>query len=977
MKIYRLFFFVLMFTFSISTFAQTNYSKLVNPFIGTGGHGHTYPGATAPHGMVQLSPDTRLEGWDGCGGYHYDDTYIYGFSHTHLSGTGIPDYCDILVMPMAGKPSADNKIYGSNFSHKYEKASAGYYSVLLEKGNIHTEFTTTERVGFHHYTFSNENDNTIILDLKHRDEVLESTLKLEDSVTVSGMRRSKSWAQNQYIFFVMKFSKPIKDYGIWNNDSVFLENKSKEIVSKNIKAFFQFDLRSDKNIYVKVALSTVSIEGAKKNLVAEIPDWDFKNAKLSAEKKWNTALGKIDVTGDEKKKKIFYTALYHTAVVPCVNMDVDGTYRGRDNNIHKTVGFTYYSVFSLWDTYRGAHPLYTIIDRARTLDYIKTFLVQYKDGGRLPVWELASNETDCMIGYHSIPVIVDAYMKGITNFDTNLALEAMLHSANMNHFGLAAYKTKGLIESDDEQESVSRTLEYAYDDWCIAIFAKAIGKQTVYDEFIKRAQYYKNVLDVKTGFMRPRKNGDWLSPFDPKEVNNNYTEANAWQYSFYMPQDIGGYLKMTGGPDALEKKLDALFSTTTKTTGREQSDITGLIGQYAHGNEPSHHIAYLYNYTKAPWKTQKIVHQIQTEFYKNRPDGLIGNEDCGQMSAWYVLSAMGFYQVTPGTNFYNIGTPLFKQTKINLENRKPFILNAKNISDINFYVNDEESSDSKIANQNKFRFGTVEIDSSAQIDLKISNSPTTEKYFFNSLFETIENDIIINPVIQGGGISFQKSKTVPITSSQKNIIIYFTTDGSEPTNKSAKYIQPLIINESKILKAIAYNAAEKKSFVTTATYKKMAHDWSVKLNSNYEQMYEGGGAFGLIDGIHGDTNWRKGNWQGYQKNDMDVTIDLKIPTTISTVSAGFLQDTRAWIVAPKQMVVQVSNDGVSYKTVSDSNDFLPIEDLNPQVKNVTATFAPTKARFVRIKALQYGKLPSWHESPGGDTHLFVDEIEIK
>ncbi len=978
MKMHKLFFFVVL-LISASSFAQTNYAKLVNPFIGTGGHGHTYPGATAPHGMVQLSPDTRLEGWDGCGGYHYDDNYIYGFSHTHLSGTGIPDYCDILVMPMVGKPSPDNKIYGSTFSHKSEKASAGYYSVTLNKGLIETAFTATERVGFHRYSFWNANDNSIILDLKHRDEVLESSLKIEDSVTVSGMRRSKSWAQNQYIFFVMKFSKPMKKFGVWNEDKLVNKLIGDTISSKNLKAFFQFDLSSDYNIYIKVALSPVSVEGAKKNLAAELPGWEFNKVKDDAEKKWNTELSKIEVTGDEEKKKIFYTALYHTAVVPCVNMDVDGTYRGRDNNIHKAEGFTYYSVFSLWDTYRGAHPLYTIIDRARTLDYIKTFLAQYKEGGRLPVWELASNETECMIGYHSIPVIVDAYMKGIADFDTKLALEAMLHSANMDHFGLAAYKTKGLIESDDEQESVSRTLEYAYDDWCIAIFAKAIGNQKVYNEFIQRAQYYKNVLDPKTGFMRPRKNGDWLSPFDPKEVNNNYTEANAWQYSFYMPQDIGGYLQMTGGPDALEKKLDAMFSTTTKTTGREQSDITGLIGQYAHGNEPSHHIAYLYNYTNAPWKTQKIVHQIQTEFYKNTPDGLIGNEDCGQMSAWYVLSAMGFYQVTPGTKFYTIGTPSFDEIKILKEDKTTFIIKADSLHKKYFYVQDVEYTTDLRPQMWQIDNGRISEENGI-LNFFMKSDPSVQKYrakIIGGIPEIKENLITINPIIQGGTISFQKTKTIPITSSQKDVTIYFTTDGSEPTNNSTKYTKPLIVNESKTIKAIAYNVHGKKSFVTTAVYKKMAHDWAVKLNSNYEQMYDGGGALGLIDGIRGETNWRKGNWQGYQKADMDVTIDLKTATTISTVTAGFLQDTRAWIVLPKQMIVEVSSDGVNYKTVSDTNNFLPIEDLTPQVKNVTATFAPIKARYVRIKAMQYGKLPAWHESPGGDTHLFVDEVEIK
>ncbi len=969
-------FFVFLLVFNCQ--AQDNYAKLVNPFIGTGGHGHTYPGATAPHGMVQLSPDTRLEGWDGCGGYHYDDNYIYGFSHTHLSGTGIPDYCDILVMPMVGNPSPDNKKYGSTFSHKNEKAYAGYYSVLLDKGNIQTEFTTTERVGFHHYTFGKEMEYSIILDLKHRDEVLGGVLTMEDSFTVSGMRRSKSWAQNQYVFFVMKFSKPIINYNFWDGDSLNQTIKVQGLRSNNIKAFFQFDLSTDKNIYVKVALSPVSVQGAKNNLQAELPDWDFEKTKATAEKKWNAELGKIEVKGDEEKMKIFYTALYHTAVVPCVNMDVDGTYRGMDNKIHKAEGFTYYSVFSLWDTYRGAHPLYTIIDRARTLDYIKTFLAQYKEGGRLPVWELSSNETECMIGYHCIPVIVDAYMKGITDFDTALALKAMLHSANMDHFGLAAYKAKGLIESDDEQESVSRTLEYAYDDWCIAIFAKAIGNQKVYKEFIKRAQYYKNVFDTKTGFMRPRKNGDWLSPFDPKEVNNNYTEANAWQYSFYMPQDIGGYIKMLGGEKALEKKLDELFSTTTKTTGREQSDITGLIGQYAHGNEPSHHIAYLYNYTNAPWKTQKIVYKIQTEFYKNTPDGLIGNEDCGQMSAWYVLSAMGFYQVTPGTSFYNLGTPLFEESTINSENGKQIILDGRNINDKDFYKIYGINEQPKKSIFRELIF-LVRGENENTEFLMLSSQERTRNRFsaLKSNLNIDAKNFVINPIIQGGGISFQKSKTVPITSSQKNTTIFYTTDGTEPDNKSKKYTKPLLVNTSQTIKAIAYNQYENKSFVTTATYKKMEHDWDVKLNTDYEQMYGGGGAMGLIDGIRGETNWRKGNWQGYQKTDADIVIDLKKLTTISSVSAGFLQDTRAWIVVPKQVIVQVSNDGINFTTVFDNNNFLPIEDLNAQLKTVIANFAAVKTRYVKLKAIQYGKLPSWHESPGGDTHIFIDEVQIK
>ena len=425
----------------------------------------------------------------------------------------------------------------------------------------------------------------------------------------------------------------------------------------------------------KVAISAVSEDGAMRNLQAELPGWDFEQVKKKATETWNTELGKIEVeSSNAAQLRTFYTALYHTAIVPNINQDVDGQYRGRDNKIHTANGFVNYSVFSLWDTYRAAHPLYTIIDKKRTLDYINTFLVQYQQGGRLPVWELSSCETDCMIGYHSVPVIVDAYMKGINNFDTKLALEAMKKSATWNHLGLPALMDHGLLEMDDEHESVSKTLEYAYDDWCIAQFAKKQGSIADYENYIKRAQSYKNMLDPQTGFMRPRKNGGWVSPFDPREVNNNFTEANSWQYSFYTPQDVNGYISMIGGKKKMEQKLDQLFTESSKTTGRNQSDITGLIGQYAHGNEPSHHIAYLYNFTGAAYKTQAMVHRIMNDMYHDKPDGLEGNEDCGQMSAWYVLSALGFYPVTPGTTDYIIGTPQFSSATIHVENGKIFTI---------------------------------------------------------------------------------------------------------------------------------------------------------------------------------------------------------------------------------------------------------------------------------------------------------------
>ncbi len=975
MKKQLLFIIAVILLFSFNLLAQKNYTQYVDPMIGTGGHGHTYPGAVLPHGMVQLSPDTRLDGWDGCSGYHYSDNYIYGFTHTHLSGTGCSDYGDILLMPNVGHRSPDNKIYGSSFQHKNEKASPGFYSVKLDDENILAELTTTSRVGFHRYTFPSTKEAEIILDLKHRDQVLENEIKIEDSVTISGLRRSKAWANDQYVYFVIKFSKPFKNHGIYQDD---IENKgirSFGSTTQNIKAYFEFATATNEAIMVKVAISGVSIDGAKKNLAAELPGWNFEKVKTDAQKKWNVELSKIEIGSTiTKQLRTFYTALYHTMVVPNINMDVDRRYRGRDNQIHVAKDFTNYSVFSLWDTYRGAHPLYTIIDQKRTIDYIRSFLAQYQEGGRLPVWELSGCETDCMIGYHSVPVIVDAYMKGLNQFDTKLALEAMKKSATWNHLGLPALMDHGFLEMDDEHESVSKTLEYAYDDWCIAQFAKKLGYDLDYITYIKRAQSYKNILDLQTGFMRPRKNGNWLSPFDPREVNNNFTEANSWQYSFYTPQDINGYMEMTGGRKKLEEKLDKLFTENSQTTGREQSDISGLVGQYAHGNEPSHHIAYLYNFAGVAYKTQSRVHMLMNEMYHDAPDGLAGNEDCGQMSAWYILSALGFYPVTPGTTDYIIGTPLFPSATIHLENGKTFTVKAANVSDRNYYIQ-SASLNNKAHTRSSLSYFDIIKGSTIQFAMGASPSAFGSTDFPSTAIT--DNKIVLNPVIDGGEISFKGIKTIRIYSNQAGVDYYYTTDGSIPTTASKKYSSSITIDTSILIKVIAVNDKTETSFISTAMYKKAPHDWTIKLNTAFEHEFEGGGAEGLIDGIYGSTNWRKGNWQGYQKADLDAFIDLQETKTISTVTANFLQDTRSWIVLPKQFIVEVSTDGKQFSKVFNGENFLPIEDLKVQVKNLEASFMPVAVRYVRVRAVQYGKLPSWHEGAGGDTHIFVDEINIK
>jgi len=664
--------------------SQKDYTKYVDPSIGTGGHGHTFPGATIPFGMCQLSPDTRLEGWDGCSGYHNTDDRIYGFSHTHLSGTGGSDYGDVLIMPTVGKINLSNKQYSSEFKKTNEKSRPGYYSVFLDKPKIKVELTATARTGLHKYTFPKSNTSNIILDLTHRDRVKEGEINIVGNNEINGIRISSAWAETQMLYFVIQFSKPFKKAAISSND--IIDQFVKHQTGSNLKAYVQFDTKEGEVIYARVGISGVSIEGARKNLLAEQPDFDFEKVTNQARDLWNKELKKIDIESkDDRLLKIFYTSLYHCCIAPNIYQDVDHKYRGRDLKIHETNAFDYYTVFSLWDTYRALHPLFTLTDRQRTSDYINTFITQFEQGGCLPVWELSGWETGCMIGYHSIPVIAEAYLKGVTGFDINKAFEAMKFSAMEDRNGLKSYKANGYIKYKDEGQNVSRTLEYAYDDWCIAMVAKKLGREEDFKYFINRAQSYKNVFDSSTGFMRPR-NGDFLSPFDPYAVDDNFTEANSWQYSFYVPQDLAGHIRLLGGKEKLAEFLDTLFTTSSKLTGHEQSDISGLIGQYVHGNEPSHQIAYEWNYAGQPWKTQSMVRKIMYEMYTDKPDGLAGNEDCGQMSAWYILSALGFYSVCPASDHYAIGSPLFEKAVIHFENGKSFTITSRNSGKSNSYI---------------------------------------------------------------------------------------------------------------------------------------------------------------------------------------------------------------------------------------------------------------------------------------------------
>lgn len=960
--------------FSFSSYSQVkDYTSLVNPFIGTGGHGHTYPGASMPFGMVQLSPDTRLTGWDGCSAYHYSDTIIYGFSHTHLSGTGCSDYGDILIMPMANTYRLKNTKYASSFAHYNETASPGYYSVLLNS-NIKAELTASSRTGFHKYTWAEDQTPYIILDLTHRDEVIESSLEIVNDTLVRGMRRSKAWAQDQYVYFEIQFSQPIQDGVIATNDT--LRKNVKKAEGKNVKAYFSF-AKGTRIVMLKVGISAVSIDGADKNINSEIPGWDFNAQKELAEAAWNKELGKIEVEGGTTDEQtIFYTALYHALLNPNLYMDVDGQYRGTDLKIHKANGFDNYTVFSLWDTYRAEHPLFTLIEQKKTNDFINTFLNQYKNGGLLPVWELSGNETFCMIGYHSVPVIADAYIKGIKGFDTLAIFNAMKRSAEADTFGLKYYKKYGHIPGDKESESVSRTLEYAYDDWCIAQMAKSLKKDDDFKTYIQRAQYYKNIFDPVTGFMRAKMNGGWYTPFDPTEVNNNYTEANCWQYSFYVPQDISTLMELQGGKQKFSDKLDSLFYGNYKLSGRDQADITGLIGQYAHGNEPSHHMAYLYNYAGKPWKTQEVVHKIESEMYLNKTDGLIGNEDCGQMSAWYVLSAMGLYQVCPGNEQYAIGTPVFKKITIHLENGKDFIISSKNLSSKNFYI--QSCTLNGKAYSNSF-FTHTEIMKGGELNFKMDSVPNKS---WATADENCPKTIITSypvtpvPFIIAKSKAFDTSMQIELKSINTDQEIFYSLDGRNPDSSGILYTAPFIIDKTTKLKAFSTQKGFGKSFTIDAEFFKVPGGRKIKIKSEYNPQYTAGGPEGLIDYIRGEKNFRLGAWQGYQGQDFEAVVDLGKKQDIKKIAAGFLQDVGSWIWMPTEVEYAVSSNGKDFTVVSTIKNDISPKDYSVSTKDFIAE-VNVNCRYVRVIAKNYGTIPSWHLGAGGEAFIFIDEIIVE
>lgn len=671
----------------------------VDPFIGTGGHGHTYLGATVPFGMLQVSPDNGISSWDWCSGYHYSDSIVSGFSHLHLSGTGIGDLADILFMPTNKKvdltlktTSRDQLPYKSFYSHVNEKATPGSYQVFLKDPKINVELTSSQRTAYHKYTFTKNDKQSVVVDLGFAinwDKALKTGITIEDEYTISGYRYSKGWAANQKVFFVAKFSKPITE-SVLTADKQIVNGKKAD--AENTSAQLFFDPKNSDELFIKVALSSVSVANAKDNLDGEKANFD--NTKSEAASVWNKALSKIKVeTPVDSLKTIFYTAMYHAQVAPVTYSDKNGQFRKEDDQIVTAKDYTAYSTLSLWDTFRAENPLLTLLAPDKVSDMVNSMLAYYDTKKILPVWTLYANETNTMTGYHSIPVIVDAYLKGIKGFDAEKAFEAMKNTMMQDERGLNFYKKYGYIPYNLLDESVTITLEYAYDDWCVAQMAKALGKNADYEFFLKRSQAYQYLFDPKTGFMRGKSEDgkSWNEPFDPKHSNHrehtDYTEGNAWQHSWFVPQNVDNLISIHGGNETFTKRLEQLFTESSEITGNNVSaDISGLIGQYAHGNEPSHHIAYMFNHAGQPWRTQYWVRHILDTQYNTTPNGLSGNEDCGQMSAWYVFSSMGLYPMNPASGEYEIGSPIFEKATINLEKGKTFVIEAENVSDKNFYI---------------------------------------------------------------------------------------------------------------------------------------------------------------------------------------------------------------------------------------------------------------------------------------------------
>ena len=957
---------------------ETRLVDYVCPMVGTDFTGHTFPGAAAPFGMVQLSPDTRMDTWEGCSGYHYSDDTIIGFSHTHLSGTGVLDYGDVLLMPVTRyeADSLDRRLYQSAFSHKKEEAAAGYYSVHLDRWNVLAELTAGPRSGMHRYTFQEHADGgtpSIIIDLKHRDVLLSSGIRHESDRVISGFRRSKSWSEDQMVHFYMEFSEPIAEYRPFGEKGALI-------------AFAP----GIEQVTVKTGISSVSSENARENLLSDVSEgsFDFDSRRADTEELWEEYLSKVDIRGEggpgRDRLRTFYTAMYHTAIAPNLFSDVNGEYRGMDRKVHKAEGFDRYTVFSLWDTFRTLHPLLTLIEPERTEDFLRSFLTIYSEGGKLPVWELSGWETNCMIGYNSMPVIAEALSHGIGAEYAAELLDAMVESSCKDEFGIRHYRQRYVVPAEEEHESVSKTLEYAFDDWCIAQVADMLYGQTgeqryadIRDRYLKYSASYINVWDPETGLMRPMMSGRWLTPFEPTEVNNHYTEANSWQYSFFVPHDVNGHIDLMGGDGAFCAKLDSLFSAPARTTGRTQVDITGLIGQYAHGNEPSHQTAYLYAFAGQPWKTYSTVRRILNELYTSEPDGLCGNDDCGQMSAWYVMSAIGLYPVTPGSGIYVLSAPVSERTVISLGDDKQLTIRAicegGNISSCKYIssvrLNGQPWTRSYIRWSDIREGGEIELTLVPEPDPDFGTAPEDRP-----VSRIDKSAFVRNPWFEAPSDIFEGSMEVAVNSGSPDCRVFIKVGNG----RYREYTGPVTLDRTTRLSICSEAPDGSHSPEVSSVFHRMKDDMDITTFCEYNPQYNARGPRGLIDGLRGSVNWKTGGWQGYQDTDFTAVVDLRGVRKARTFGSGYCQDARSWIWMPRYVEYSVSTDGEHFTPVGRVDNTVGEQDYTIQTRDFVLELpAPAEARYVKVFAKNFGTIPSWHLGAGGEGFIFIDEIWVE
>lgn len=979
--------------------------RYVDPMIGTDGHAHTFPGATLPFGMVQVSPSNDFKAWDWCSGYHYSDSILKGFAHTHISGAGLAGLGDILLMPTLGEPKVKagteedpDSGYRSRFSHEREEASPGYYSVVLDDYKVKVELTCTPRVGFHRYTFNKKGNGNVIVDPTHRimENLYESEIEFLSDKEIRGYKRSNGEGGDRKVYFYAHFSKPFKEKGIAVDEAI--ADQKDKAMAKDVKAFVSFDVEKGESIEVKVALSFVNYEGAYANYQVEAERTNFDEVHAAAQKVWNDKMNKIQIeTKSVAEKRNFYTAMYHTMISPNLISDVTGEYVVEGEKYKSD--FDQYSNFSTWDTYRATHPLLSLIEQNKTVDFVNSLSSRFTDSKvGLPVWECLGHDNVCMIGYSSVSVMADAILKDLPGITTESAYEAMRaaafslekHSNNYDVNGMNYYVHLDFVPGEVGC-SVSKTTEYNYYDWCLSEVAKKLNKEEDVRLFQQRSKGYRNLFDSQSGYLFPKlRTGELVHPkmdgWD--ELIRNYVSGNIWGYSSYAPHDMGYLMQLHGGKEQFASWLDGIFADDSEIGGEQHVDISGFIGKYGHGDEPSHQMPYLYNFAGQPWKTQKVVRDILPMFYQDTPGGLANNDDLGQLSAWYIFGTLGFYPVCPGSNQYLICSPAIDRASIQFENGKTFTVVAKNNSKENVYIqsatlNGADFSKPYLTYNQMISGGELVVVMGDQPNKTWGNSDRDTEGLMglqtSETYDLYESKEVLMPYTKDESYSFESTKEIRLHCNTPEAQIRFTLNGSEPTEKSQLYTAPFLIKNDAIVKAKAFKKGLNPSYAYSRHYWK-----GIQLNpktgypkitlENQPANYGEKTGRQLIDGQFGTTNFNDGEWTGLDKKDLVIDIDLGEARSIHEVKPGYLVYPGVWVFNPESIQVFVSNDNSNF-TLAKELKIEPLKEAKRVVERPSLSFAPKTVRFVKL-VLKVGIIPQWHTGGGQKSWIFADEILI-